>query len=60
VIGATNDRGEHPSERAVGYPDLLATIYHAMGVDSTRTLLDPAGRPVPILPAGEPIRELVG
>lgn len=60
VIGATSERGEHPSERAVGYPDLLATIYHAMGVDSTRTLLDPAGRPVPILPAGEPIRELVG
>ncbi len=60
VIGATNERGEHPEERPVRYQDLLATIYHAMGIDPGRMLLDPAGRPIPILPTGEPIREMTG
>jgi hypothetical protein len=60
VIGSTNDRGEHPQERPLRYQDLLATIYHSLGIDPSRTLLDTTGRPVPILPAGEPIRELVG
>lgn len=60
VIGATNDRGEAPQDRPLKYQDLLATIYHAMGVDPARTLPDAAGRPVPILPTGTPIHELTG
>jgi hypothetical protein len=37
---------------------LLATIYHKFGIDYTQTLHDLTGRPITILPHGEPIPEL--
>jgi uncharacterized protein (DUF1501 family) len=61
VIGATNPRGEHPVRRQVGPWDLIATIYRHLGIAAEGvTVPDPTGRPVPILPEGEPIRELLG
>jgi hypothetical protein len=59
VIGATNPRAEYPVDRAMDSNCLLATIYHRFGIDPERTLPDLTGRPIPILPSGEPIRELV-
>lgn len=60
IVGSTNERGESPHERPLTYQCLLATIYHAMGVNAAHTFVNQAGRPVPILPTGEPIKELVG
>ena len=60
VIGATNARGEEPSDRAMDSNCLLATIYHRFGIDADRFTRDRSGRPIPILPTGEPISELVG
>ncbi len=60
VIGSTNEKGERPHDRPLSYKSLLATVYHAMGINSEHTFLNHAGRPVPILPGGEPIRELTG
>jgi len=60
VIGATNKRGEHPTRRQVGPWDFLATIYRHLGIDAKAVSVPhPTGRPVPILPEGEPIRELL-
>lgn len=59
VVGATNSKGEYPTERAVTPQDLLATIYRHLGIDTSRSFVDFAGRPVPILSGGEPISELV-
>jgi hypothetical protein len=59
VIGATNSKGEHPVHRALDSNCLLATIYHRFGIDPAQTLTDVIGRPIPILPRGEPIRELL-
>ena len=59
VIGATNPRGETPAEHPVKPQDVLATIYHVLGIDPKHEFTNLAGRPVPILPSGEPIRELV-
>ena len=59
VIGATNSRGEHPVERPMDSNNLLATIYQRFGIDPSHTLRDMTGRPIPILPRGEPIRELL-
>jgi hypothetical protein len=61
VVGATDRRGEHPSDRRVGVGDFLATLYRHLGVDADHaTVRDPAGRPVPLLQqGGVPIRELV-
>ena len=60
IVGSTNDKGEQPHDRPVSYQDLLATIYHSMGIDPNHTLLNQSGRPVPILSTGTPITELTG
>lgn len=59
VIGATNSKGEYPAERPLTPQDVLATIYHHLGVDIHLNLTDFTGRPVPILPSGSPIAELI-
>lgn len=58
VVGATNRRGEHPQHRPVGPQDLLATLYRHLGIDPRHELHDATGRPIPLLPFGEPIAEL--
>lgn len=60
VIGSTDSTGEAPKEHPLTPNDLLATWYHALGVPLDLQFRDRAGRPVPILPQGEPIRELAG
>jgi hypothetical protein len=59
VIGATNSRGEFPSERPLTPQDLLATVYHHLGIDRRHEFRDFSGRPIAILGTGEAIRELV-
>ncbi len=59
VIGATTAKAEYPVERPLAPQDLLATIYRHLGIDPSGTIRDFTGRPVHILPSGEPIRELV-
>jgi hypothetical protein len=59
VIGSTNARGEEPSRRAMNSNNLLATIYQRFGIDTTHHFHDRSGRPIPILPNGEPIAELM-
>jgi hypothetical protein len=59
VVGATNRRGEYPKERPLTPQDLLATVYRHLGIDPRHEFTDGIGRPIPILPAGEPIRELI-
>ena len=60
VIGSTNDKGERPASRPLTPRDVLATIYHAMGIDTERTFNNVAGRPVPVLSEGKAITELIG
>ncbi len=59
VVGATNSKAEFPVERPYSPQDVLATIYHHLGVNYHQGLIDHAGRPVPILSSGAPIPELV-
>lgn len=59
VVGATNSKAEFPIERALKPADILATVYHVMGIDPTISFKDFAGRPVPILDEGAPIAELI-
>ena len=58
VIGNTDERGEYVTERPVRPPEVAATIYDALGIDYTKDLLTPQGRPVRILPDTAPIHEL--
>jgi hypothetical protein len=60
IIGSTNSRGEHPKDRAMTPNDLWATMFQHLGIDHEHTsFIDHSGRPMPILPYGEPIRELL-
>lgn len=59
VIGATNAFGEVPVESPVGPPDLAFTILKLLGVDPTRELHTPTGRPMRILSEGRFLQELV-
>jgi hypothetical protein len=59
VVGSTNSRGEHPSQRPMTPNDLWATMFRHLGIDYAHTAFpDHTGRPMPILPYGEPIAEL--
>ena len=41
------------------YYYVLATVYRHLGIDHTRAFVNPQGRPIPLLPNGEPIAELL-
>jgi Protein of unknown function (DUF1501) len=59
VIGSTNAKAEEPVLRAMDSNCLLATIYQRFGINPKDAFLDRSGRPLPVLPSGEPIRELI-
>lgn len=58
VIGSTTANGAYAKDRKLEPNDLLASMYRFLGIDYDRSFLDPSGRPMPILPHGEPIAEL--
>lgn len=60
AIGATNRLGEEAVERPVEMQEVVATLYHGLGIDTrTTTIADPTGRPQ-FLVDSDPIAELVG
>jgi Protein of unknown function (DUF1501) len=60
VIGSTDALADSAKDRPVPYQDVLATLYHCLGIDPHELVRDVFDRPVPILPgSARPIRELV-
>ena len=59
IVGSTTANGGEPRDRPLRPTDLLATIYHSLGIDHEVTVPDRQGRPIHAIPDGEPIRELV-
>jgi hypothetical protein len=45
VIGATDAIGERPKDRAYKPQNILATLYHVLGISPSITFLDHSGRP---------------
>lgn len=61
VIGRSDRRGERVVERPLDPQDIVATVYHHLGIDARSiTFRDSLQRPMLLLDQGEPIRELVG
>jgi hypothetical protein len=60
VLGSTTPDGRYPGSRPVTVPEILATVYHRLGVDPNTLLTDAQGRPLPILPETRPLAELLG
>jgi hypothetical protein len=59
VVGATDAKADHPVDRPLTSADLWATVYRFLGIDAGHCFIDTIGRPIAILPSGEPIRELL-
>ncbi|MCA9036623.1 MAG: DUF1501 domain-containing protein [Planctomycetaceae bacterium] len=60
VIGSTDKTAAYADNRPIHYRDILATIYHNLGIDHDAYIRDSSDRPVRILPEdAHPIRELV-
>ncbi|HEX7448877.1 MAG TPA: DUF1501 domain-containing protein [Pirellulales bacterium] len=58
-IGSTNRLGEHAQDRPVHFQEVVATLYHNLGIDTaSATIADATGRPQ-YLVEREPIRELI-
>jgi hypothetical protein len=59
VVGSTDRLGTAPKTRAVTPSNVHATMYRVLGIDPKLHLLDPSGRPTPVLDDPEPIAELL-
>jgi uncharacterized protein (DUF1501 family) len=60
VIGATDRQGAFPTTRPIDPKDILATMYHLLGIDSARTMVpDRAHRPTHLLPHGSVVSEML-
>ena len=58
-VGATDARGENPITRPYNPQNVLATLYHVLGIDPGKTLPDFSGRPNYLLDDRDLIAELV-
>jgi hypothetical protein len=59
VLGATDARGEQPVGRPIRVSNVLATLYHVLGIDPALTFTDFNGRPQYVLDQREPVEGLL-
>lgn len=59
VVGESNAKAEVPRSTPIGPPDLMATVFHVLGLPVDLHFRDPSGRPVPMAHGGKPIAELI-
>jgi uncharacterized protein DUF1501 len=59
AVGSTTARAEQPKDRPYRVSQVLATLYHAIGIDPAAKFPDGSGRPMYILDDREPVTELL-
>jgi hypothetical protein len=59
ILGESDPLGEAPKTRPISHQDVLATIYHQLGIDYRNAYFNEAGRPVEILNYGQAIGEIL-
>jgi Protein of unknown function (DUF1501) len=59
VHGSSDRIGAYPSRNPVSPADVIATIYHALGIPADLELRDRLNRPFSLVPWGAPIMELL-
>jgi hypothetical protein len=59
VVGKSDKIASDPAERRVSPKDILATIYHLLGIDPNTMLHDRQGRPLPLVAEAEVIPEVL-
>jgi len=58
-VGETNSIGEYPVTRAYNPQNILATLFHVLGIDPSATIPDHNGRPQYLLDDRDPVQELL-
>ena len=58
-VGETNRSGEYPITRPYTPQNILATLYHVLGIDPAATIPDHNGRPQYLLDDRDPVKELI-
>ncbi len=59
VVGDSASKVDVPATTPIRPQDLMATIFHVLGLDPKLQFMSPSGRPVYMLEKGQPIEELV-
>ena len=59
VVGRTDRQAANVTERPVSPKDILATVYHLLGIDPETLLQDRAGRPLPLVPNASVVGEML-
>jgi uncharacterized protein (DUF1501 family) len=59
VCGASDAHAAYVNDRPVRPADIVASVYHCLGIDPDMTVNDRAGRPVPVAQGGQAIREIL-
>ena len=59
VVGESSAKAEVPKSRPISPQDLMATVFHVLGVPTDVHYSDPTGRPTPMVNGGRVIPELV-
>jgi hypothetical protein len=58
VVGESDAKGAFPKTNPKTPQDVLATVYHHLGIDTEQQYINGAGRPISVLPEGKPIEDL--
>jgi hypothetical protein len=59
VVGESTAKAEVPKSRPISPQDLMATVFHVLGIPQDQQYNDPTGRPTPMVNGGRVIQELV-
>jgi hypothetical protein len=59
VIGESTAKAETPKSKHYSPQDLMATVFHVLGIPQDLHYTDPTGRPSPMLNGGVPVAELI-
>lgn len=59
IVGRTDRLGAAVADRPLTAKDILATIYHLVGIDPHTALYDRQNRPVPLVHDGQVVREML-
>jgi uncharacterized protein (DUF1501 family) len=60
IYGGINATAGEPDRDPVPVENLLATVYHQMGIDSQDRLMAPGGRSIDIVRDGQVVNGLIG
>jgi hypothetical protein len=60
VYGTSDGHAAYIKDKPVHIRDIVATIYHCLGIDPETPVQDHAGRPMPVAHGGHPIADILG